>query len=268
MYPFRITFGPLVLVSLIMSSIIWINGCRKMYTAITQFSRSYDSHYDPMVLTGNHLKLIPTAGKKPLHYITPHFKLIYGTKPTPPTLSRYTLMAIKLTPGGYYLAGYPFISSRKLQPYRTWHQIFARSLALPLKAGKLPAVLINSNTLQVVTRNFFFFLVVIGGLVLTVLGTISMLLWAAVAMVFAAPVVALVNMELRMPLRVAYRIACAVAVPMIVLRGILLIYNVLPSVPQTFTQQMIPFLVPVGVSIWAAMIARKMYGRPKPPPRR
>ncbi len=269
MYNFRITLGPLVLVSLIMASIIAINGCHKMYGLITQFSQTYDAHYDPMVLTAGHLKVIPTAGKKPLRYTTPLFSLYYGSKPTPPHLSSHMLLSIKLTPDGYFIAGSPFLSPTQLEPYKTWHQIFARTLALPIKGGKLPPVNISSQTLLLITRRVFFYMVIIGGMILALLGTVGMLLWAAIAMVFAAPIVALVNLELRMPLRVAYRIACAVTVPMTVVRAVLLIYNVLPSEPRTFTQEMLPFLVPVGVSIWAAFMARKMYGPARPaPPRR
>ena len=265
MYGFRITLGPLVLVSLVMASIIAINGCHIMYGNILNFARSYDAHYDPMILSDGKLKIIPTPGKKPLRYVTSIFALTYSTKTHPPKLAHHQLLAVRLTPAGYYIAGNGLFSRTTIQPYKNWQQIFARSLALPLKGGKLAAVPINSQSLVVITHRLFFYFVIFAGMILSLLGTIGMLLWAVVAMVFAAPLVALVNVHLRMPLRVAYRIACAVMVPMTVVRAVLLIYNVLPSAPRTFTEEMLPFLVPVGISIWAGVMARKMYGRPKPP---
>lgn len=265
MYGFRITLAPLVLVSLVMASIIAINGCHIMYGDILAFARSYDSHYDPMILSGGKLKPIPTPGKKPLHYVTPIFSLTYSTKVHPPQLTHHQLLAVRLTPAGYYIAGNALFSRTHIQPYKNWQQIFARSLGLPLKGGKLAPVTINSQSLLVITHRLFFYFVILAGMILSLLGAVGMLLWAVVAMVFAAPLVALVNVQLRMPLRVAYRIACAVMVPMTVVRAVLLIYNVLPSAPRTFTEEMLPFLVPVGISIWAGVMARKMYGRPKPP---
>ncbi len=264
MYGFRITLAPLVIVALIMASIIAVNGSHKMYGLIMAFARNYDSHFDPMTLSNAKLTVVSTPGKKPLHYVTPLFAITYSTKKQPPKLSHGQLLAVRLTPAGYYMAGNGLFSRTHLQPYKNLQQIFARSLGLPVTHGKMPAVTINSHSLLVITHRFFFYLVVIAAMVLSLMGTIGMLLWAVVAMVFAAPLVALVNMRLRMPLLVAYRIACAVMVPMTVLRAVLLMYNVLPSAPRTFTEEMLPFILPVAVSIWAAYMARKMYDRPKP----
>jgi hypothetical protein len=269
MYGFRTTLAPLVLVSLVMASIVAINGCHKMYGYINAFAATYSSHYDPMVLSDGKLKVIPTPGKKPLHYVTPVFAITYSTKTHPPRLSHTELLAVRLTPGGYYIAGNGLFNRTNIQPYKNWQQIFARALGLPLVNGKTAPVPINSQNLLLLTHRLFYYFVIMAGMILSLLGAIGMVFWAALAMVFSAPLIALVNIELRMPLRVAYRIACAVMVPMTVVRAILLIYNVLPSVPRTITQEMLPFVVPVGISIWAAFMARKMYrpSQPSRPPR-
>ncbi len=262
MYGFRTTFGPLLLIALLMGGITAAQGCREMYGLMIRFGKSYDSHYAPMVLSHGQLHLIATKGKVPLKFVTPLFKMTFSPRATPPQISSKEVLALKLVPNGYFLAGHGFFNGTKLQPYKSWQQIFARTLGLPLQKGKTPDVPINSTTILLIIHGFFFYFLIFAGIVLAVAAAVGILLWAAVAMVFAAPAVAMVNIQLRMPLRVAYRIACAVMVPMVVLRSVLMMLNILPAQAATFGGEMAEFIVPVAVAVWAGVLAKRMYAPP------
>ncbi len=274
MYPASVTFWPLVWAMIIAGLCMGFSTSAGSIKPLQEFAATYDQHFLPVQLDKGQLSIIRPKGPT---------KLIPMTVQTP----METVLADPALAGAATLATHPFIvlldrnsvvltGSNWSSPWlimpmaQLQREIVAvngllkPSLARSVPTDQLPAVILDSKTLPP--------LMPLISLILGLASIPAYVLWFCVwtvLMVFLTGfVVRSINRSIGMPLKVAWRISMAVMIPLLVLRGLLAAFGVVPALnPSPITDQII-YMAPIALALWAAVLANRKFSKPSGPGRR
>ncbi len=231
-----------------------------------QFAAGYDKQFDPMMLTGGKLSVIPEKGKKPLQITGPNGKLIVRPEVTGLYHDTSRPMVVVLTQNHIVYTGSWRFFSTPIQSIsmRRMQILMALSNGLQVphaKNGHLdpPPVKVDSTSLlATVNSNRFtisFILDLFIGLVVFVFDG----LWCGLMIIMISPLIAMLNRPNGMPLGRAYRISLAVMVPLLAFRSLLVLFHIVPIDDQSVVASFLLFISPMPLAIWAGLIAARMY---------
>ncbi len=236
------------------------------------FAASYDKHYLPMLLDKGQLSIIKPVGKTTL--VPMNVPNAYETVMVDTSLS-----------GASGLATHPLIALfNRTDLVLTGTQMRQPMVVLPLSqlqqemllangsikaaaikttsVDKLPPVRIDAHTLQ----QFFtamapVIVLVLGGLASLVF-LVGYLLWTLLMIFLTGFLVVAINRNIGMPLKAAWRISMAVMIPVLVLRGLLAVFNLVPAINDTPMTDQIIYMAPIGLAIWAGIQANRKFRKP------
>ncbi len=271
-YPFTVTFWPLVWAMIIGAACLGFSLSAHSIKPLQAFANSYDQHYLPMLLQHGKLSLLKPAGKTklvPLYIPNVYETVMVNTSLTGAAALKTKPLICLFNHTDLVLTGekvsHPMVvmSMAKLQR----EILLANGAIKPavLKTtpvDKLPAVRIDSPTLQKFFKVLSPVVVLVLGLLASLIFLLTNILWTVFMVLLTGFLVMSINRNIGMPLKAAWRISMAVMIPMLVLRGLLAVFNLVPVVNNSPIVDQIIYMAPIGLSLWAAILANRLFSRP------
>ncbi len=272
MYPTSATFWPLVWAIIIGAICVGFSMSAHAIKPLQTFAASYDRHYLPMVLDKGQLSIIKPKGKTklvPLKVQSPYETVLVDTSLSGSSaLNTYPLIAL-FNRTDLILTGTKLRQPMMVMPLAQLQQemLLANGTITPAAVkstpvDKLPPVQINAQSLQ----NFFS---AVAPVVVVVLGLVASLFFAAIYVAWTLLMVFLtgflvmsINRNIGMPLKVAWRISMAVMIPLLILRGLLAVFGIVPAINQSPMTDQILYMAPIGLALWAAILANRIFSKP------
>ena len=272
MYPTSVTFWPLAWAIIIAALCMGFSMSANSIKPLQAFAASYDQHYLPMQLNKGQLSIIMPKGKTklvPLKVQSPYETVLVNTNLRgASTLTSYPLIAL-FNRTDLILTGTKMRQPMVVMPMAQLQQemLLANGAITPAAVkttpvAKLPPVQINAQTLQ----KFF---TAAAPVVVLVLGAVASLffvgayvLWTLLMVFLTGFLVMSINRNIGMPLRVAWRISMAVMIPLLVLRGLLAVFGVVPAINHSPMTDQIIYMAPIGLALWAAILANRIFSKP------
>ncbi len=272
-YPTSVTFWPLVWALFISALCMGFSMSTRVIKPIQAFAASYDQHFLPMLLNKGELSIIKLAGKAdlvPLNVQSPYETLMVDTSLSGTSkLTTYPLIAL-FNRTDLVLTGTQMSQPMLVMPLGRLQQeiLLANGVITPAAAkttpvNKLPAVRVDAQTLQKFFTITAPVVVLVMGLVVSLFFMLAFILWTVLMVFLTGFLVMSINRNLAMPLKVAWRISMAVMIPLLVLRGVLAVFNVVPAINSTPITDQIIYMAPMGLALWAAVLANRMFSKPR-----
>ncbi len=268
-YRVRVVFWPLMLMLVVSSLLTAYPMADGIFQLARQFVASYDKSFDPMLLSGGKLSVIPVPGKKPLKIVGAEGKLIVRSDVT--GLYRDTSMPIVmvLTQNHLvYTGSWPMFSTpKKSVSLRKVQVLLALSngLKVPRGASGLqnpPPMKVKSATLLALINTNRFAIMLFFTFMFGLVVFLSSGIWTLLMIVLVSPMIAMINRANGMPLGRAYRISMAIMVPLLAIRGLLVFFHIVPLESESAIVSLLLFISPLPLSVWAAVLATRMYAPP------
>jgi hypothetical protein len=272
-YPASVTFWPLVWALIISAICMGFSMSARAIKPMKQFAASYDQHFLPMQLNKGELSIIKPAGKTslvPLNIQSPYETLMVDTSLSGiSALKTYPLIAL-FNRTDLVLTGQRMSQPMLIMPLAQLQQemLLANGVITPAAAkttpvDKLPAMRIDAQSLHKFFTVTAPVVVVVMGLVASACFLLAYSGWTVLMIFLTGFLIMSINRNLAMPLKVAWRISMAVMIPLLVLRGLLAVFNVVPAINSTPITDQIIYMAPIGLALWAAVLANGMFSRPR-----
>ncbi len=268
MYPASATFWPLVWALIIATLCMGYSMCAGSIKPLQAFAASYDQRFLPMQINKGQLsiispkgktKLIPMKVQTPVETVLADPALAGAAKlKTDPLIVLFDRDSVVLT-GSTWGGSWIIMPMAQLQ-----REVLAvngqikPSLAKSLPTDKLPAIILDSKTLPALMP-LTSVILGLGSLPAFLLG---FCLWTVLMVFMTGFLIMSINRNIGMPLKVAWRISMAVMIPLLVLRGLLAVFGVVPAMNQSPMIDQIIYMTPIALALWAAVLANRKFSKP------
>jgi hypothetical protein len=263
LYRYSATFWPLLWVLVITSTIVALATGSRILDSCRTFARSYDHRYQPMLLKNGELSVIPQKGLKPLSINGKFARLMVRPQAQGSYTNTSRRWVFVITHGAVVLTG-SWFSKPIVWPLLPLQESMAKANGAAIKrvAGQprdVPPVRIDSATLEKFLQTYrpalLTWFAILGGAIID----LRQAFWCLLMIVLTGPLVMILNRNLGMPLRVAYRIGTAVLAPVLALQCLLIVLRVLPLESQSTLVETVLFFSPVLLAVWAGVLANRMF---------
>ncbi len=272
MYPASITFWPLFWAIVIGAMCMGFSMSARAIKPLRAFAASYDQHFLPMLLNKGRLSIIMPRGKTnlvPLQIRNPYETVLVNTSLSGASaLKTHPLIAL-FNRTDLILTGTKMSRPIVIMPLAQLQQeMLLTNRAMSVAAikttpvDKLPPVTINSQSLQTFFAATALVIMLVAGVAASVIIAGFFLLWVVLMIFLTGFLVMSINRNIGMPLKVAWRISMAVMIPLLVLRGLLAVFNIVPAINHSPLTDKIIYMAPIGLSLWAAILANRMFSKP------
>ncbi|MGC8624233.1 MAG: hypothetical protein ACP5VQ_03075 [Phycisphaerae bacterium] len=272
-YPVSVTFWPLVWAIIIGALCLGFSLSANSIKPLQVFANSYDQYYLPMVLNHGQLAMRKPPGKTklvPLYIPNAYETVMVNTSltgasalQTKPLIWLFNRTDLVLT-GTKVTRPMVVMPLAKLQREMLLAVGTIKSTALKTTpVDKLPAVQIDSQTLQKFFTVLAPVVVLMLGLLASLFFVITNVLWTVLMVFLTGFLVMSINRNIGMPLKAAWRISMAVMIPLLVLRGLLAVFNLVPVLNNSPIIDQIIYMAPIGLSLWAAILANRLFSKPR-----
>lgn len=262
-YPFRVTMAPLLLTILLVAAVMAVyQGSRALHFA-RDFAAGYDAAYPAMEFKDGKLTALPAEGKEPVRvlvadmpfYMDPMLVVVDPTGKVSADSIPYTNALV---------VNDSAVVFKKLNRVSGRDQLNTQALA----DYRFPDGAINGTTLQAAVASHGSLIAGFAGSATFAYFFLKELLWAAAMTFLTAPLVMFGAHHLTMPKRVAYRIAAAVQIPLIVLAATLHLAGVGPARLMPGDWAVVLWgVATAALAFWAGMLANSVYAVKQAPRR-
>lgn len=267
MYPTSVTFWPLAWALVIGALCMGFSMSAGSIKPLKAFAASYDRHYLPMLLNKGRLSIIKPTGKTALvplnvptsvETVIADPSLVGKSKVTTyPLIVLFNQNSVVLTGSAW---SSPWVLSPMVQLQRellALNTVLTPSAANSTPINKLPSIRVDSKTLPALMP----LISVLVGLASVPAFFLAFSAWILLMIFLTGFLVMSINRNLGMPLKAAWRISMAVMIPVLVLRGMLAIFGVVPAINDSPMTNKIIYMVPIGLALWAAILANRMFSK-------
>lgn len=247
-YPLHVTLLPLLLVVVLAGILSGVMATGRAIPVMKNFAAGYDDRHPPMTYHNGKLSAETEDGQNGRYYP----KFLYHDTP------------IVIDPKGNAQAEtmstlYAIIVNDSSLVYKLPWGITKQPLA-DLTPPSTDPIRIDGVYLKKWMDTYGPGVALVLGITVGFGSILTNLLWAGVMAFLICPVVLLGAYQLMMPKRVAYRLAFAVTIPLVVVGGILEACNVAPAkVVGLDYSPIIWFFAAVALAFWAGMMANHIY---------
>jgi hypothetical protein len=257
-YPMFVTIFPLALTILLTSIALAVTASGEALTYLHKQARLYDANYAPMVYANGTLS-VQTPGKPLPHFDSGNDEIIIDpTIKSLPDASSDKLGTILLNDRGLTqrFGGVKWSRSyAELKDTPFYSSLFFPTDPFTINSAGLESYL---NVRKSAITNLVALMVFMSSVVRNAA-------WALFVSLLVVPLVQIATRRLAIPFRVAWRIALAVTVPLIILDALLNVLG-MPLI-DTVGPEVTPLIwtgFAAGMAIWAGFLADSMYTPPRP----
>lgn len=247
-YPFHITLAPLLLVILLAAALTGLSAGLKTLPTARAFAAVYDQRFPTLVYENGRLHAEPSKDKELPRFVLNEVPIVVDPTETTTLDTLSSERAIVVGPDQIAIRPAPNVSYKL--PLKQLFEIPAiASLTRINSAGLLGWLNREGSTLSLWV-----------GVAVAFSTAAANLLWAVVVAFLIMPLVLLGAPHLRMPRRIAYRIAAAVTIPLIALDAVMRAFDVAPArLIGAANTPILWFAAAAALAFWAGIIAGRLF---------